>query len=167
MCFISYTHSPWRGKIRHIHVGTCVLCLWLGCTFPPLGFTRCPPLQKKHVKTPHCPLSDMYPFYPCSMTTTVLWLNPRKNAKNAWPDMCFPSTNRAPLWPAALGDAFSTWCIFVGGRGESLLGCWFSLARGEGLTNWVMPTLRPGINWKDKWNAPPQNRLQSQDPHRG
>lgn len=134
--------------------------------FSSSGIHQTPPLQKKHVKTPHCPLSDMYPFYPCSMTT-VLWLNPRKNAKNAWPDMCFPSTNRAPLWPAALGDAFSTWCIFVGGRGESLLGCWFSLARGEGPTNWVMPTLRPGINWKDKWSAPPQNRHQSQDPHRG
>lgn len=165
MCFILYTHSPWEGKIKQIHVETCVLCLWLGCIFPPLGFTRHPPPQ--NVKTPHCPLSAMYPFYPCSMTTTVLWLNPRKNAKNAWPDTCFPSTNRAPLWPAALGDAFSTWCIFVGGRGESLLGCWFSLARGEGPTDWVMPTLRLGINWNDKRSAPPQNRLQSQDPRRG
>lgn len=138
MCFILYTYSPWGENKAH----TCRNMRFMFVTrlyFSSSGIHQTPPPQKKkHVKTAHCLLSDMYSFYPCSMTTMVLWLNPRKNAKNAWPDMCFPSTNRAPLWPAALGDAFSTWCIFVGGRGKSLLGCWFSLAQGKGPTDWAM-----------------------------
>lgn len=46
-------------------------------------------MVKKKIKI-LLPLSDMYTFYPCSMSMMVLWLNPGKNVKNVWLELPFP-----------------------------------------------------------------------------
>lgn len=81
----------------------------------------------------------MDPFYPCSRTMMTLWLNPRKNAKNACWTRAFPVQTWHCLWPVALGDVFSMWHIFVGAREESLPRHWFSLAGEEVPTDWSIP----------------------------
>lgn len=40
-----------------------------------------------------CPLSDVHTFHTCNMSKLILWLNPGKNAKNAWLEAYFSSKN--------------------------------------------------------------------------
>lgn len=40
-----------------------------------------------------CPLSDVHTFHTCNMSKVILWLNPGKNAKNAWLEAYFSSKN--------------------------------------------------------------------------
>lgn len=71
----------------HIRVFSPIVCF-----SPSTGSYTAEKNKKKH-----CPLSDMYTFYPCNMSQMILWLNPGKNVRNAWPDTHFSSKNTTSL----------------------------------------------------------------------
>lgn len=92
------------------------------------------------------------PFYPCSMTMVALWL--KEECKECLAGHELSQYKQHCLGPGAFGDAFSMWRMFVGAGDESLSRCGFSLAGGEGPTDWSIPAFGPCG----------RGSLQSQDP---
>lgn len=64
-----------------------------------------------------CPLSDVHTFHTCNMSKVILWLNPGKNAKNAWLEAYFSSKNTTWLINCSTWRRlFNMKCIFFSSR---------------------------------------------------
>lgn len=92
---VLYTHSSWGGKQAiyiytqyaklYTHILICVLCVYLVS------------LKKLYSKKKNIAFYQICTHFTLAMSTMILWLNPGKNVKNAWPDARFSSKNTTVL----------------------------------------------------------------------
>lgn len=159
ICFIqwyfTYTHTP-SGEKQTIDTSVCThVCIYscIHMFFPhSLFFSILGELYSRKGKKNHCPLSNMYTFYPCNMSQMILWLNPGKNVKNAWLDTCFSRKNTTLLINCSTWKSlFDMMYIFVSAWDEILFGAKLSLAWRERWTDSPSWAPRPSGTRSPRW----------------